>query len=290
MADAPLQQQSTKAEAAPAQSGEKPIAEKQMPASQETFFESLRTLIDTNKWPCWLSLLLAAFVGLPQWQGYLSFYFDALHHVGGIPDVMANCLPYVAIGLAAFGMIYMGCAIYQEEAERARPWIPLAGWTILICALISIGTFVLFAVFITHSNIPAAMQYFSEKTANRRIYGKEEATLKEEFTKIKDSVPPFSIEAEREIESLQYARDLLRVSKEGGLKLVLDGREQNSVVPRDLDSTSWSGIMIAVQFEDAPIRPAILLKAAFDAAGLKSQYITVSNGAPDTLFIIVAPK
>ncbi len=204
--------------------------------------------------------------------------------------MIADAFPYVGICLTAFGFTYMAGAIFQEEAQKARPWVPLAGWTLFFCAAMLVGTLVLFAVFVTSSNIPAAMHYFAEQSVDRRIVGQKEAVLKAEFTKIKDLVPPFSIRAEREIESLQYADDLLRVSKEAGLKIILHDKEQDRVQPEDLDSTSWHGIMIAVQFADAPTHPAILLKSAFDAVGLETHFLTVTDGSPNILFVVVAPR
>lgn len=260
------------------------------PERPKTFFAEFATIFSTYKWPGWGAILLAAFLYIPDWQGRAVFWIDTLRAVGGTAEKLAGFLPYAPSILVIFGGTYVIISTLQEELGRARQWLPLAGWTVLLVFVTVFSSLALFVNFVTTSNIPAAMEYFAEKSADRYMTIEQAENLKAELQKVKADIPEFSIAAQRDTETLQYARLLLKVLKEGGLKIKIGGQEQDVPEARDFYSTSQRGIMIGTKYSDAPTRSAILLKQIFERNGLKPTYVTLSTDRADALMILVGPK
>jgi hypothetical protein len=262
------------------------------PPKKPSFLAEIRFLFETNKWPGWATVLLAFVIFIPDWQGRLSFWLDALSKVGGAAAVMVDILSsrYIPMGLFTFGSLYIVAVVLQEESDRARQWMPLAGWTVILVFGTIFSALALFLVFVSTSNIPSAMEYLANAGVERRVTGQQAERLKDELQKVSNQIPIFALIAARNEESLQFATDLLNVMKSSGLKIANRDGGQQSPEPVDLFSTSHRGILIGVEFADAPPRSAILLSQALKKVNLESSYIPVANAAPASLLVIVGPK
>lgn len=197
---------------------------------------------------------------------------------------------YVQPALAFGGLAYIVTIVLLEEHRRARPWMPLAAWTVLAVLFVIYPSLALFVIFIKSSRIPEAMAYFAEKAEVRGLSEQQRDRLKADLEKIKGGFPEFPLSAARDAESLQYASEILLVLKAAGLKIKFGGKEQDRPEPQDLFHTAQRGIMIGVQFADAPTRPAVLLRQAFSNAGFGADYITVTQAPADTLIMVIGPK
>lgn len=261
---------------------------------ERTFSDLLRELWDfiaswfkTNTWAGWAAFLVAM---IPDWQGRLSYWTDFLHKVGGGAEMLVGVLAYVQPALALGGLAYIFAIVLLEEYRRARPWMPLAAWTVLAVLFVIYSSLALFVIFIKSSRIPEAMAYFAEKAEVRGLSEQQRDRLKANLEKIKGDLPEFPLLAARDSETLQYASEMLPVLKAAGLKVKSGGKEQDRPEPQDLFHTAARGIMIGVQFADAPTRPAVLLRQAFSNAGFGAYYITVTQASADTLIVVVGPK
>ena len=260
------------------------------PPQHQTFLATLVAFFGTYRWPGWLAILLAGFSLIPDWESRFVFWADALRNVGGTAARVAAMLPYITPALLAFGGLYLMISTIQEEYGRARQWLPLAGWTVLLVSVALFSSLALFENFVTTSKIPAAMDYLAEKGRIRRLSSEQTNGLQTQVQKIKDQISEFSFLSERDTETLQFASSIFDVLKASGLKMTYGGREQTRPEAVDLYNTNLRGVMIGVQFPDAPPRPAVLFKQAFKEASIQASYLAVTDAKPNDVMILIGGK
>lgn len=224
------------------------MSESPKPVQQQTVLGFLASLFNTYKWPSWAALLITAFCLIPDWESRFVFWTDMLRKVGGHAEMVAGILPYIPGALGIFGIVYLVISVVQEESGRARPWMPLAGWTVISVFVIVFGSLALFVDFVQSSNIPAAMAYLAEKGSVRKLSEQQSSRLKEEVQKIKDKIPELNMIAERSVENLQYASELFDVLKSVGVKFMTSGKEQVSADASPPISRATSSLSRAIQF------------------------------------------
>ncbi len=204
--------------------------------------------------------------------------------------MLVDVLPFVGFASAVAGVAYIICVVWQEDIATARPWMALAGWTLFMGFIMTFGALALFADFVVSSKIPLAVRYLEMQRSQRFVSSHQLSQLKASIEAIKNDIPAFSMLAGREPETLQYAADLLDSFKADGLKVMLNGKEQDSPEPTDIYSPTWRGIMIVVKYRDAPTRPAVLLSKALNSAEIPTSYISSPESENDTLEVIVGLK
>jgi len=250
-------------------------------------WDYLKFYLRSHTWAGWFVLVYAV---IPDTQSRLMSWAGYLDNIGGHAAMLGRMLEYAPPVLAGVGASYILGIAYLVEVRRARRWMPLAAWTVVIVIAVMFSALALFVDFVQSSNIPAAMAYLAERGSVRTLSEQQSSRLKEEVQKIKDQIPELNMIAERSAENLQYATELLSALKDSGLKFSLSGKEQRQPSPQDFYQTSLRDIMIGTKYSDAPTRPAILLRQAFLNAGLKANYVGLSGAAPDDILLLIGPK
>lgn len=272
------------------QSSQTALEQPQKPTFSEllsAIWQYIKSHFRNRTWAGWLLFIIAFF---PDWQGRIVGWAGYLDQIGGHAAMLGNALKYAPPVLAIAGACYIIVIAYLIEERRARQWMSLAAWTVVIVSAVVFGSLALFIDFVQSSNIPAAMEYFAEKGSVRTLTDQQLSHLKEETQKVRDQVPVLRMIAERGPENLQYASELLNALKDGGLKFMTSGEDQKKPFPEDFYHTSQRGIMVGTKYPDAPTRPAILLRQAFVNAGLDAKYIGVAGSAPDDILLLIGPR
>jgi hypothetical protein len=265
-----------------------PASEAPRPLAETESYLGL--LFRTNKWPGWALVLFSIFTLVPDWQGRLMFWIGALHTVGGIAAMLVDAIPLIGFLAGVAGVLYITAVVWQENITPAAAWVPLAGWTLFIFFLLTFGSLSLFAGFVVSSKIPEAVQFVERQSEPRYITAEQKGKLKDVLGNIKENIPPFKVISGRDPENLQYAGMLITALKQAGLKIIKDGREQNTPEAVDIYDTRWVGVLVITKYREAPSRPAVLLHDAFNSAGIKAIYLSENDGPDDTLLVMVGLK
>jgi hypothetical protein len=86
--------------------------------------------------PGWLLIIIAIFIGVPDWNSRVEFWLSVAQSSGGHMSMAAKILlwPYFAPALAVIGIVYL-VVVNRFESRLARhPILPIVAWTgVVIC-------------------------------------------------------------------------------------------------------------------------------------------------------------
>ena len=132
-------------------------------------------------WAGWIAFIYAV---IPDTQSHITAWAGYLELIGGHAAMLSSVLEYARPVPAMLGIFYIVIISYLVEIRKARQWMPLAAWTVLIVFAIAFGSLTLFVDFVQSINIPGAMAYFAEKGSVRTLSEQQSSQLKKEIQDI----------------------------------------------------------------------------------------------------------
>jgi hypothetical protein len=92
----------------------------------------IKKLFSRVKWPGWFAILVAIFIGVPDWNGRIDFWLKAAKGMGGYLGLAATIAasPWFLVGLVATGLGYLAFVGEVEKPVRRHPGWIILGWTV----------------------------------------------------------------------------------------------------------------------------------------------------------------
>lgn len=255
------------------------------------FHDRLRLWAEPHKMPGRTGLVVLVLYLYAQWQGVFGPLVSAADAVGG--PLAADMMRFFASPLAAIPLAFwVGFALWAASAWRDdgdRRFVATFTWVLLAAFAVPLSTVALFGYFIAESKIPEAVNYYEALRAERHLSQRERDTLYATLRKVAGRLPAFPIQAARDPEAVQYAREIMGAFLAAGLRLTnAEASEGTGMDLVDLASPIFRGLFVGVRDRGAPPQNALDLRDALKEAGLSAYFVNMAEAtARDSGFVFV---